>query len=99
MIGEEICFIYAIISCVMEFGVDAPAVTPTFPTSLNQSDFIMELEKIQSNLENLLKTGISESGEIISKFHSIWQELESIKEKSFISNCHNGGLSTIENSQ
>ena len=67
--------------------------------NLNQSDFIMELEKIQSNLENLLKTGISESGEIISKFHSIWQELESIKEKSFISNCHNGGLSTIENSQ
>ncbi len=51
---------------------------------LNESDFILEFEKIQHNLGDILKAELQEAGEIILKFHNIWQELENNKRNKFI---------------
>jgi len=50
---------------------------------LSPSDFIMEFQKIQNNLEESLKLEMQDPGEMISKFHNLWQELENKNRSKF----------------
>ena len=51
--------------------------------ALSPSDFIMEFQKIQNNLEESLKLEMQDPGEMISKFHNLWQELENKNRSKF----------------